>query len=509
MKKIRKLSLSAWGIALLLFTISCGPEFTGEEKAEWEITDSLVSSAIKEELRLHPEVPSDEIEVVTNDGIVILYGTVDDLLSREEAKQIASTVKGVKGIVNNLEVKADSVPDRQLKDEIERAIELDPVLDPYELRVEVNNGVVHVTGAADSWHEKKMAGDVVKSVRGVMEVKNDVAFVHKKDRPDEEIEKDIKSLFRNDVRIDDGLIDVKVEDGKVTLSGEVGSYAERSLAIVNAQISGVDTVLSEDLAVERWARDPMMRSDKYVEKPDPVIINAIQQAFLNDPRLLNYDIKVTSQEGEVTLSGVVPNAMAKKAAAQDAGNIVGVWEVNNNIEVKPVRMPAPNTVIDNVRVSLEVHPRLSKYDFTVDSSNDTLYLSGRVQSVYEREEAEDIALKIPGVVDLVNNIEVTRKQGYAKIPGEPDEPETVIKHAEMKPDEAIKRDIEKQLWWSPFVNEDEVEVSVENGEVTLTGTVDTELERRYAQENAYDGGAFSVTNNLKVDYWKGEDLQQE
>jgi osmotically-inducible protein OsmY len=62
----------------------------------------------------------------------------------------------------------------------------------------------------------------------------------------------------------------------------------------------------------------------------------------------------------------------------------------------------------------------------------------------------------------------------------------------------IERDIEDELFWSPFVDADEVTVEVTEGVATLTGTVDTRNERAWAAENAREGGAVSVRNQLAV-----------
>ena len=67
------------------------------------------------------------------------------------------------------------------------------------------------------------------------------------------------------------------------------------------------------------------------------------------------------------------------------------------------------------------------------------------------------------------------------------------------PDGAIREEIEDELWWSPFVNESDVKVSVEKGIATLTGTVDSFSEYNAATEEAYEGGAAWVYNKLKVD----------
>jgi HSP20 family molecular chaperone IbpA len=69
-----------------------------------------------------------------------------------------------------------------------------------------------------------------------------------------------------------------------------------------------------------------------------------------------------------------------------------------------------------------------------------------------------------------------------------------------KSDKEISENVKDQLFWSPFVDEDQVNVSVLNGVVTLTGNVETLSERLAAEENAYEGGAKKVKNNLTVNY---------
>ena len=67
-------------------------------------------------------------------------------------------------------------------------------------------------------------------------------------------------------------------------------------------------------------------------------------------------------------------------------------------------------------------------------------------------------------------------------------------------DAALQSAVRNELWWSPFVDEDEVEITVQGGTVTLRGTVDTFAERRAAQENAFEAGAVIVANELVVEF---------
>jgi osmotically-inducible protein OsmY len=67
-------------------------------------------------------------------------------------------------------------------------------------------------------------------------------------------------------------------------------------------------------------------------------------------------------------------------------------------------------------------------------------------------------------------------------------------------DTELKKSIQSELWWSPFVDADQVTVSVNDGIATLSGTVDTWGERQAATENAYQGGATLVDNDLAINF---------
>ena len=59
--------------------------------------------------------------------------------------------------------------------------------------------------------------------------------------------------------------------------------------------------------------------------------------------------------------------------------------------------------------------------------------------------------------------------------------------------------MQSELYWSPFVDSDDISVSVNNGEVTLKGTVEDENEVDDAIENAYEAGAKNVISKLQTE----------
>jgi osmotically-inducible protein OsmY len=65
-------------------------------------------------------------------------------------------------------------------------------------------------------------------------------------------------------------------------------------------------------------------------------------------------------------------------------------------------------------------------------------------------------------------------------------------------DRSLFEAVESELFWSPFVDEDDVRIEVDDGVVTLSGEVDSNGEYQAAAENALEAGAVVVHNELKI-----------
>ena len=451
-----------------------------------EITDEEITNAIESELWTDDAVNPNTVDVSTKQGIVTFTGTADSVLAKDRAAAIAETTVGVRGVVNRIEV-APRIErtDKELQNAVTDALLADPATDAYEIDASVAAGVVTLTGAVDSWAEKDLCSVVAKGVRGVKDVNNELDVDYKVTRSDYDIQEEIEARLANDVRIDDNLITVEVEDGEVRLSGTAGSLAEKRRARTDAWVAGVTSVDADALDIEWWARDDMRRKSAYTARSDDEIEQAVKDAFLYDPRVYSFEPDVEVTGGTVALRGTVDNLRAKRAAEQDARNVVGVWRVKNNLKVRPKVVPPDEELETRVADALSESPYINRYDVDVDVSSGWATLSGNVNTSFEAQEAERVAEGVKGVVRVFNNLDYEREWVW-------------------KPDWEIKADIEDQLFWSPFVDSDEISVKVDGGIVTLTGTVDTWAERQDAEENAYDGGAKHVNNNLVVAHkWYG------
>jgi len=472
------------------------------------LTDRSITDAVEDELLMDTVVPSHRIDVTTTDGIVTLSGSVDNILDKERAARIARIVRGVRAVVNQIRVDPSLLrTDWQIREDVEDALRTDPATDSYEIDVKVKDNVVTLSGTVDSWQEKDLCEKVAKGVEGVKGMNNNIVVVWREKRTDYEIKQEVKKALRWDAFVDDALIDVKVEAGKVMLSGIVGSAAEKHWASIDAYVLGVKSVDDSGLEVERWARDEDLKGKKYVKKSEKEIEDAITDALLIDPRVSSFEVtpEVADDGTTVILRGTVDNLKARRAAARDARNTVGVREVDNRIKVRPKMLLSDQKIEEKVKRALLRDPYVESNAITVEVTNGVVELYGTVDTYFEKSQADEAASRVNGVV-LVDNGLIVRKD-YGPFIRQPyvDEPYTADyewydyrPRFPIKSDRQIRRDIEEELFWSPFVDADEVNVAVDNGEATLTGTVDSWSEYNAAANNAYDGGAVYVDNDLAV-----------
>lgn len=474
--------------------------------APFDLNHQAISDKIEDEMLMDPGVVSTRIDVVTTDGIVKLEGEVDNLLAKRRAARIAEAVKGVRSVVNRIKVRPpQDRTDAAIERDVETALASDPAADVYEIAVDVQDGVVKLSGTVDSSQERELARKVATGVRGVRGVDDDINVDYATDRPDAEIKREIEEALHWSVYVDDNLISVEVNDGKVELSGTVGSAAEHTTATSTAWVAGVTDVDNSDLSVKGWARDEKLRGSKYAVKSENEIRDAINDALLYDPRVVSLNVDVDVIGGTVTLRGEVDNLRAKRAAREVAMGTVGVSFVRNRLKVRPEGPPSDAEMESGLQTTFRRDPYVERQDITVSVINGVAYLYGTVDSTFDKDRAEDLASWTEGIVDVHNHLSVHDTSAYVYDPFvdntvSKDELIDYERRAPSMTDAQIKNSIESEIWWSPFVGADDITVTVDDGIATLTGEVESWSERRSATENAYEGGATLVDNDLVVDY---------
>ena len=276
------------------------------------LSDQTINDNIYDEVDMDSAVQADSIYVTTSDGIVTLSGTVDNLLAKDRARRIAEAVKGVRAVINKISVVPTLLrTDSEIRDNVEDALLMDPVTEFFKVDVKVKDSAVTLSGTVDSFQEKWICEKVVKGVKGVKEVNNQLIVDSKETRTDREIQVEVEEVLKWDVLVNHVPITVEVRDGTVYLSGVVGSAAEKRQARIDAYAAGVRSVDTTGLKIQNWANDPKMRKRAYVKKTDAEIERAVKDALLYDPRVSSLNVSVEVSDGQVTLRGEVGNYESK------------------------------------------------------------------------------------------------------------------------------------------------------------------------------------------------------
>ena len=100
---VRAFKMMIVTLALLFFMSGC-QALTGQTMGE-NIDDSYITGAVKTQLASDKLVSLTRVEVETNNGVVYLTGQVQTAEQRSHIGSLASQVKGVKRVVNNLQVR--------------------------------------------------------------------------------------------------------------------------------------------------------------------------------------------------------------------------------------------------------------------------------------------------------------------------------------------------------------------------------------------------------------------
>ncbi|HEX3854001.1 MAG TPA: BON domain-containing protein [Polyangiaceae bacterium] len=468
------------------------------------LADVDIQRAVETSLLRDPGVDSSGIHVASTDGIVALTGKANNLLTKRRAVRIAESVKGVRAVSDRIELDLKEQPDKQLTQEIQDALLFNTVTESDKIGVKAEQGIVDLTGQVQSDQDRKMAERIAEGVSGVRAVKNDVLVDYSAQRTDPEIAADVQSRLRWDALLNDGLIDVRVKDGKVTLGGAVASAAERRRASSDAWVVGVKGVDTEALAVSWWAKQNDLKKNKLLGVSDPDIRSAILSAVAYDPRVRSAGVQVTVDHGIADLRGNVGSPNAKMAAEDLARDTVGVVSVKNELTVQPVKQPPDAMIQTRLQAAILWDPYMRNYSITSQARDGKVTLTGTVASAFERAQATNVAAGISGVKEVDNELKVQRDEiSYVYDPYlYPYSPYwQTWYYAPLRTgrtDAQIAGDIRDELHWSPFVDESGVRVNVVDGKATLTGQVGTQAERAAATTDAIESGALVVDNRLKV-----------
>jgi osmotically-inducible protein OsmY len=190
-------------------------------------TDEHVKTDIVASMKRDTRVDASDVGVEVDQRVVTLKGTVPSYRSMWAAYDDALLTEGVVRVLNLLKVRSRSengVPtDSQVSESAKKLLAWSADVDSATLSLAVDDGTVTLTGSVPTYSDREAAGEAITFLSGVKDVKNELAVVPTKHFSDQMIATDIIDELERSLFVDPAAIEVKVVDGIVTLTGEVGT----------------------------------------------------------------------------------------------------------------------------------------------------------------------------------------------------------------------------------------------------------------------------------------------
>ncbi len=140
--------------------------------APWKRTDSQIAEAVRRALQWNTYVPSERILSTVMDGWVTLEGQVSTGFQREEVGRCVEGLAGVRGVRNDVVVSPEAVDAAHVRSAILQALARQTEREVKRIDVQVEDGVVTLSGAVRSWSEKLAIERLAAHARGVHGVKS-------------------------------------------------------------------------------------------------------------------------------------------------------------------------------------------------------------------------------------------------------------------------------------------------------------------------------------------------
>ena len=214
-------------------------------------------------------------------------------------------------------------------------------------------------------------------------------------KTDSDIKKDVLSELLWDPLVSDTKVGVTVNEGVVTLTGHLDTYAEKVAAKRAAErVSGVKAIAVEIDVVPVGAH----------QRSDTEIALAVEHALSWNTSVPQDRVKVTVEKGWVILTGDLDWNFQRRAVERMVRPLKGVVGITDNIKLKT--LPVPLKLRERIQDALtrQAMREARRIDVIVEGSEVTL--RGQVHSWAEKNAAEGASWSAPGVVSVNNQLTV-------------------------------------------------------------------------------------------------------
>jgi len=226
---------------------------------------------------------------------------------------------------------------------------------------------------------------------------------------------------------------------------------------------------------------------------DAATTSKVKTALLLSKHVSAFDVKASTNRGEVTLTGEVPTEETRRLAGAITQDTSGVTAVHNNLTVNPAArgnqemeqlgdrvadLEIKTLVLDQLGRS----PELKDKQIKVQVSKRIVTLDGAVDTPAQKRAVEQIALQAPGVQGLAGQLTVANAAAV---------PESA--------DDKLARRVEFELYSTRALPLQSVQIRSQDGTVILTGPVTSRAEKLLAERVTQSvEGVKRVVNNLSA-----------
>lgn len=193
--------------------------------------------------------------------------------------------------------------------------------------------------------------------------------------------------------IDSASIGVAVDNGVVTLSGHVSSYAQKVSA--ERAVKGIN-------GVRAVAEEIQVRLEKGAGTADDTIATRALNIISWTADIPDGDIQVIVQNGWITLEGEVDWQYQKETVERAVRKLSGVVGVDNRLTLVP-RVDVVD-IQHRIEEALKRNAEVDASDIHVKVDGDVVRLEGKVHLWRERRIAERAAWSVPGVREVDDHL---------------------------------------------------------------------------------------------------------
>ena len=195
------------------------------------MTNHELKEYVEKALDWEPSVDATDVGVTVHEGVVTLRGSVPTYAEKWAAERVALHVYGVKAVADDVEVHPSTGYERTDTDIAQAAVSALAwnTLVPRDcVTVAVSKGWMTLAGTLEWRYQKDAAASAVRALIGVKGLSNEIVVAPRVSSTD--VQAKIEAAFKRSAEIDAKRVHVAAKDGKVILTGNVRSWAERQEA---------------------------------------------------------------------------------------------------------------------------------------------------------------------------------------------------------------------------------------------------------------------------------------